>query len=214
MRRHSHTGAYVSHCKSAGRWLDVECDEIYDSRHTGYVFGLARRRSSSAPGGQLTSATRRGNTSGTLPSGRSIPMRPRRLCTWLCHCGRRLSGTIFFTLGPRLLPPRTGLCQDRVFPHVRILGLLRKLAQPGNTGGAASNTCSLSARVHRAWEVHWRLPFAGLTSSGRVLDLIMQEQCCLQRFLPIVPLMLRPRLALSRSSSTLLLHWDVPPLGA
>ena len=56
--------------------------------------------------------------------------------------------------------------------------------------------------------------FSGMTSAGRVLDLIMQLRCCLQRFFLIVPLLWLPRLVLTRSSSTLMLHWDHPPLGA
>ena len=40
----------------------------------------------------------------------------------------------------------------------------------------------------------------------------MQGQCCLQRFLPVVPLLQLPRLAVSSLSLTLLLHWDVTPL--
>ena len=96
----------------------------------------------------------------------------------------------------------------------RTLGLLLGLTQSGNTGGATLNTCCLTARVSRAWEAPWRMPFSGMTSSGGVLDLIMHGLCCLQRFLPLVPLLWLPRLALSRSSSTLLLHWDVNPLGA
>ena len=42
----------------------------------------------------------------------------------------------------------------------------------------------------------------------------MQRWCYWQHFLLIVPPLWLPRLVLSRSSSTLLLRWDVPPLGA
>lgn len=58
VRRHSHTGA---------------CD----SRHAGYIEGLAQWRNINAPGGLSTSVTpRRGHISGTLPSlaGRPVPM--------------------------------------------------------------------------------------------------------------------------------------------
>lgn len=99
-------------------------------------------------------------------------------------------------------------------PHVRILGLLLGLTQAGKTGGATSNTCCLNARVLWAREARWRLHFSGMTSLRRVLDLSMHRRCCLQRFLLIVPLLWLPRLVSSRSSSTLLLHWDVPRLGA
>ena len=63
MRRHSYAGACVS-------------------LRTGCMVGLAKRRSIDAPGGWLTSVTLLpGTTSVTLPSGRSIPMHPQRLCT-------------------------------------------------------------------------------------------------------------------------------------
>ena len=140
-------------------------------------------------------------------------MRPRRLCTWLCHYVRRiLSEIMFLTVGLMLLPPRAVSAGTAFSPHVGILGLLLRLTQSGNTGGATLNACYLNARVSWAWDAHWRLSFSGMTSTGRVLDLIMQRRCCLQRFLLIVPLLRLPRLVLSRSSSTLLLHLDVNPL--
>ena len=52
-----------------------------------------------------------------------------------------------------------------------------------------------------------------MTSSGRVLGLIMQRRCCLQRFLLSVSPLWLPQLVLSHSSLTMLLHWDAPPLG-
>ena len=118
------------------------------------------------------------------------------------HIGRVQSGSWFAPVS------RCTCC-----PHVQILGLLHGLTQKENTGGATLNTCCLNARVSWAQEARWQLSFSGMTSSGRVLDLIMHRRCCLQRFLLIVPLLWLLWLAWSRSSSTLLLHWDVPPLG-
>ena len=107
------------------------------------------------------------------------------------------------------------VCDRNVFPpHVRILGLLIGLTQTWNTGGATSNTCCLNAWISWAREARWRLSFSGMTSLGRVLDLIMHQRCCLQHFLMIVPLLWPPRLVSSCSSSTLLPHWGVPPLSA
>ena len=64
----------------------------------------------------------------------------------------------------------------------------------------------------RVWEAHLRLTFSGMKSSGRVLDPNLPWRCCLQSFLPIMPLLWLPRLVLSRSSSSLLLPWAaVPP---
>ena len=99
-------------------------------------------------------------------------------------------------------------------PHVRILGLLLGLTQKENTGCATSNTCCSNGRVFWAREARWRLHFSGMISLRRFLGLIMHRRCCLQHFLLIVPLMWLPRLVSSRSSLTLLLHWNVPPLGA
>ena len=99
-------------------------------------------------------------------------------------------------------------------PFVPILGLLLGLTQTENTGGATSNTCYLTARVLWAREARWRSHSSGMTFLRRDLGLIMHRRCCLQHFLLIVPLLWLPRLGSSRSSSTLLLPWDVPPLGA
>ena len=118
------------------------------------------------------------------------------------------------TLGPPLLPMRA-VCAMNVFsPRVRILGLLLVLTQTENTGGATSNTCCLNAPVFWAREAHWRLHSFGMTSLRHVLGLIMRPRCCLRHFLLIVPLLWLPRLVSYRSSLTLLLPWDVPPLGA
>ena len=118
------------------------------------------------------------------------------------------------TLGPSLLP-MCAVCARNVFsPRVRILGLLLVPTQTENTGGATSNTCCLHARVFRAREARWRLHSSGMTSLRRVLGLIKRRRCCLQHFLLIVPLLWLPRLVSYCSSSTLLLPWDVPPLGA
>ena len=65
-----------------------------------------------------------------------------------------------------------------------------------------------------AQEAHWRLHSSGMTSLRHVLGLTMRWRCCLRQFLLIVPLLWLPRLVSYRSSSTLLLPWDVPPLGA
>ena len=64
--------------------------------------------------------------------------------------------------------------------------------------------CALAVAIHegRAEE------------SAVLLDLVMHRRCCLQHFLLTVPLFWLARLVSSRSSSTLLLRWDVPPLGA
>ena len=73
-------------------------------------------------------------------------MRPPRLCTWLCHCGRRiLLGIICLMVGPLLLPLRAVSARTAFYPHVRILGLLLGLSQSGNSGGATLNTFCLSA---------------------------------------------------------------------
>ena len=176
MRRHSYAGACVG-------------------LHTGYMVGLAKRRSIDAPGGWQTSVTpRRGNTSGTLPSGRSIPMHPRRFARfWLRHYGHQiLSEIIFFTLGPPLLPPRAVSARTAFTPNVWMMGLLLGLKQTGVIGGATLNTCCLNARVSWAWETHWRLSFSGMISLGRVLDLITCRRCGLQRFLLNVPLFWLP----------------------
>ena len=98
-------------------------------------------------------------------------------------------GDHLLDLGPRLLPPRAGSARTASPPHVRILGLPLGLVQSRNTGDAKKNICCLRARVSRAWEAHWRSPSSGMTSSVRVLDLIIQGQCRLQRFLPIAPLL-------------------------
>ena len=74
----------------------------------------------------------------------------------------------------------------------------------------AYTVCSLASILIGSLAVN----LLGMTSSGRVLDLIMQRRCCLQCFLPPIPLLWLPRIVLSSSSSTLLLHWDVVPLGA
>ena len=105
------------------------------------------------------------------------------------------------------------VCARNMFsPRVRISGLLLVLTQTENTGGATSNTCCLNARVFWAQEARWRLHSSGMTSLRHVLGLIMRRRCCLRRFLLIVPLLWRPRLVSYRSSSTLLLPWDIPPL--
>ena len=114
---------------------------------------------------------------GQCPCGHGI--------TWLCHYGRHiLSETVFSIL---LLPPHAVSATPRISPHVRMSGLLLGLTRSGNTGGATSNTCCLSARVSWAREAHWRLSFPRMTCLGRVLDLIMPRRCCLQRFLLILP---------------------------
>ena len=153
------------------------------------MVGLAKRRSIDAPGWRQTSVSPlRGNTSGSMPSGRSIRMHPQRLCTWLFHYGHRvLSEIIFLTLGPPMLPPHAVHSRTAFSPHVLILGLLLGLTQTGNTGGATLNTCCLNAQIPWAREAHWRLSFPRMTCLGRVLDLIMPRRCCLQRFLLIVP---------------------------
>ena len=137
MRRHAYAGACVS-------------------RHTGYMVGLAQKRNSNAPGGLPTSVgPQRGNTSGTLPSGWFIPMRPRRLCTCLCHCGRHvLSEIIGLTAGPRLLPLHVVCARTAFSPRVRILGLLLGHKQSVNTSGTTLSTFCLNARVSWGWEAH------------------------------------------------------------
>ena len=125
-----------------------------------------------------------------------------------------LIGDHLFDFGATAAAYACSPCQERVFPHVRILGLLLGLTQTEITGGATSNTCCLNARVFGAQEARWQLHFSGMTSSRRVLGLIMHRRCCLQHFLLIIPLLWLPRLVSSRSFSTLLLHWDVPPLSA
>ena len=117
-------------------------------------------------------------------------------------------------MGPPLLLMRA-VCARNVFsPRVRILGLVLELTQTENTGGTTSNTCCLNARVFWAREARSRLHSSGMTSLRRVLGLIMRRRCCLRHFLLIVPLLWLPRLVSYRSSSTLLLPWDVPPFGA
>ena len=114
-------------------------------------------------------------------------------------------------LGPPLLPMRAVYARNMFSPHVRILGLLLGLTQTENTGGATSNTCCLNAWVFWARVARWRLHFSGMTSLRHVLGLIMHRLCCLQHFILIIPLLWLPRLVSSRSSSTVLLPWDVPP---
>ena len=116
------------------------------------------------------------------------------------------------TLGPPLLPPHAVYARNVFSPHVRILGLHLGITETENTGGATSKTCCLNARVFWDREARWRLSFSWMTSLGRALDLIMHRRRCLQRFLLIITLLWLPRLASSRSSSTLLLQWDVAPL--
>ena len=114
------------------------------------------------------------------------------------------------TLGPQMLPPRTGSARTEFSLHNRILGLLLGLAHSVTTGLATFHTGCMVAGVSWAWEAHWRLPSSGMTSSGHLL--IMQGQCCLQRILLIAPMLYLPRLAFFRSPSALLLHRDNTPL--
>ena len=65
-----------------------------------------------------------------------------------------------------------------------------------------------------SWAQEARFSLSGMTSLGNFLFLNMHRRCCLQHFLPLSRMLWLPPLVLSRSSSTLLLHWDVPPLGA
>ena len=107
------------------------------------------------------------------------------------------------------------VCARHMFsPHVRILDPPLVLTQTENTGGATSNPCCLNARVFWAWVARWRLRSSGMTSLRHVLGLSMRRRCYLRHVLLIVPLLWLPQLVLYRSSSTLLLPWDVPPLGA
>ena len=105
------------------------------------------------------------------------------------------------------------VCARNVFsPRVRIFCLLLVLTQTENTGGATSNTCCLNARVFWAREARWRLRSSGIISLRHVLGLSTRRRCYLQHFLLIVPLLWLPQLVSYRSSSALLLPWDVPPL--
>ena len=97
--------------------------------HAGGLHGRPRAPSQLyAPcGWQTTVDPSRGisSSSGTLPSGRFTPMRPRRMCTWVYHCGIRiLSDIIFFTTGPPLLPSRAVSARTAFPPHAWISGLL------------------------------------------------------------------------------------------
>ena len=83
----------VPHAKTSGagsvRWHSYAGACV--SLHTGYTVGLAKRCSIDAPGGWQT--PRRGNTSGTLPSGRSVPMHsggcaPGHVITVVTSCRR------------------------------------------------------------------------------------------------------------------------------
>ena len=109
-----------------------------------------------------------------------------------------LSEIIFLTLGSPLLPPRAVPARTTFPPSYPDSGSAPRAHADREhrwrhsklfTFTFTSNTCGLNARVSWAWEAHWRLSFSGMTSLGRVLDLIMQQRCCLQRFLLIVPLL-------------------------
>ena len=126
----------------------------------------------------------------------------------------RLVGDHLSHFGATDVAPACSSFQDRVFPSCPDFG-----------SGPRAHAVRERRRRHIAYLLFEcprisglggsrRLPFSEMTSSGRVLDLIMQGQCCLLCFLPIVPLLSLPRLALSRSCSTLLMHWDITPLGA
>ena len=125
-----------------------------------------------------------------------------------------LIGDHLFDYGATAAAYACSLCQEHVFPSCSDFGSAPRAHATENTGGATSNTCCLNARVFWAREARWRLHSSGMTSLTRVLGLIMRRRCCLRHFLLIVPPLWLPRLVSSRSSSTLLLHWDVPPLGA
>ena len=71
---------------------------------------------------ELRDHSAREHLRGTLPSGQLIPMRPRRLFTWLCHCGRRiLLEIILLTLDLRLLPLHVVSARTAVSPCIPIL---------------------------------------------------------------------------------------------
>ena len=165
MRRHSYAGAR-------------------ESQHLGYMVGLAQRRNINAPAGFPTGISlRRGSTSGTLPPGRFIPLRPRRLCNWLCHCGRLISSEIIsFTSGSRLLPPRVVSVRTAFSPRVLILGLLLGLAQSGNAGGATLNTCPGISGLGRFLAVTLLRddlfrPCSGSDSAAAVLLVAFASEC-------------------------------------
>ena len=63
-------------------------------------------------------------------------------------------------------------------PRARVLDLLQGLKRPGNTDGVTCCECYLNARVSLAWAALWQLPFSGMTSFERVLDLIMPRRFC------------------------------------
>ena len=171
-----------------------------------------------APGGWPTSVTPRpGITSGSLPSGRLRSMRTRRFRILLC--GRRTQLEIMFlTFGPRLLPSPAGSARSACSPGVRILDLLFRLKQSGNTGGATFNTCCLITWISRAWEAHWCFPVSGMTSFLGPLQRCSGFDPADAVLLATIPSGRTPvaatMIVLSLSSSTLLLRWAVIPVGA
>ena len=84
------------------------------------------------------------------------------------------------------------VCQGHAFPSCTDCG---SAPRAHGIRDAALNTCCSNARVSRGWEACWRLPFTGITSCGRVLELMLPQRRCLRRFLLIVPLLLRHSLS-------------------
>ena len=131
-------------------------------------------------------------------------------------CSWHLVADHLLPLGTKAFASACSMWQDCVSPLCPDLGSApwaQVIWEHSPVGGATLNTCCLNARVSKARDGHWRPPFSGMSSRERFLDLIMQRRCGLQRFLLIVPLLWLPWRASSRSSSTLLLHWDVTSLG-
>ena len=142
---------------------------------------------------------------------RTLCLRPitRTSVVWVAP---KSNGDHLFDFGATAVACACSLCQERVFPSCPDFGS--------------------APRAHADREHRWRhiehllFECPGILGTGgtlavillrddllrRVLGLIMHRRCCLQRFLLIVPLLWLPRLVSSRSSSTLLLHWDVLPL--
>ena len=114
-----------------------------------------------------------------------------------------------FNVAPSVFPSRLS---PRSGTKIRTQGedvIVAETTRRGNSCDPKVKTM-IPNKVGRAQGLH----FSVMTFLKRVLGLIMHRRCCLQHFLLIIPLLWLPRLGSSRSSSTLLLHWDVPPLGA
>ena len=125
-----------------------------------------------------------------------------------------LIGDHLFDFGATAAFYACSLCQERVFPSCLDFGSVPR---------------ARADREHRWRHIgHLLFESPGILGSGgalavillrdnlfcHVLGLSLRRRCCLRHFLLIVPLLWLLRLVSYRSSSTLLLPWDIPPPGA